>query len=88
MLGEDLAVALCQVDFLEVVVAYLVSLVQDLVGLAGLEHLEEDWVCTLVVLGEYQVIDLVDLVDGMYPDLPTDLWVLQVVLPLMVPNEC
>ena len=67
MLGEDLAVALCQVDFLEVVVADLVNLVE------GLVSLEEDWVCALVVLaidlvglvvlGDYGVIDLVDLVE-------------------------
>ena len=75
-------VALCQVDLLEVVVGDLVNLVEDLVGL------EEDWVCGLVVLGEYRVIDLVDLVDGVCPDQPTDLWVLQVVLPLLVPKEC
>ena len=71
-----------------VVVADLVNLVEGLVGLVGLVGLEEDWVCALVVLGEYQVIDLVDLVGGVCPDPPADLWILQVVLPLLVPKEC
>ena len=75
-------VTLCQVDFLELGVADLVNLVEDLVGL------EEDWICALVVLGEYRVIDLVDLVDRVCPDLPADLWVLHIVLTLLVPKEC
>ena len=84
MLGEDLAVALCQV-----VVADLVSLVdlEDLVGLVDLEGLVslEDLVLVLVVQWEYWVIDSVDLVDRVCPDLPADLWV---ILPLWVPKEC
>ena len=86
MLGEDHAVALCQVYFLEVVVADLASLVDlegwvglvDLEGLVGLVNLEglvglEGLVPALVVLWEYWVIDLVDLVDRVGPDLPADL---------------
>ena len=90
MLGEDLAVALCQI-----VVADLVSLVGlgdlvglvDLEGLVGLVDLEGlvGLVPVLVVLQEYWVIDLVGLVDRVCPHLPPDL---QVILPLWVPKEC
>ena len=84
MLGEALAVALCLV-----VVADLVSVVdlEDLVGLEGLVDLEGlvGLVPVLVVLQEFQVTDLVELVDRVCPDLPADL---QVILLLWVPKEC
>ena len=64
----------------------------DLEDLVGFEDLEgsvdfedlEGLLLVLVVLGEYQVGYLVDLVDRVCLDLPADLWVL---LLLWVPGE-